>query len=142
MLAASGTSHNMRERGKDKKQRKTDCGGGGEREGGGSHIAHLQAVNNLEEHWGDKNEDEHKTLAAFDLELELHQCTSQSGESFLPLSLFLTQPSSLPPFLQIAAHLCFCSSASLCVGEEVALRYSCFTSQSMKLSRKADNSVP
>lgn len=95
MLAASGTSHNMRERGKDKKQRKTDCGGGGEREGGGSHIAHLQAVNNLEEHWGDKNEDEHKTLAAFDLELELHQCTSQSGESFLPLSLFLTQPSSL-----------------------------------------------
>lgn len=27
---------------------------GGERKGGGSHIAHLQAVNNLEEHWGDE----------------------------------------------------------------------------------------
>lgn len=25
-----------------------------ESEGGGSHIAHLQAVNNLEEHWGDE----------------------------------------------------------------------------------------
>lgn len=43
--------------GNNKTQRATwSEGGESEREGGGSHIAHLQAVNNLEEHWGDETE--------------------------------------------------------------------------------------
>ena len=52
----------------------------------------------------------------------------------LSLSLFL------PPSLSLFPLFCS-SSASLCVREETAVRYSCFASHSMKLNRMADNSV-
>lgn len=42
-----------REKGRDGKQRDGEEGRGGGG-GGGSHTARLQAVNNLEEHWGDE----------------------------------------------------------------------------------------
>ncbi|KAK5933053.1 hypothetical protein CgunFtcFv8_004711 [Champsocephalus gunnari] len=45
LFIASDTSSHMRDRGADGNQRRSD---------GGSHIANLQAVNNLEAHWGDE----------------------------------------------------------------------------------------
>lgn len=41
-------------RNRDRKKQRAMQSEGGERKGGGSHIAHLQAVNNLEEHWRDE----------------------------------------------------------------------------------------
>lgn len=59
LFVASDSSSHMRDTGRDGKQRKRETESnveerGGESKGGGSHIAHLQAVNNLEEHWGDE----------------------------------------------------------------------------------------
>lgn len=57
MLAASETSRHGRERKEWETARERQSAAwseGGERRGGGGHIAHLQAVNNLEEHWGDE----------------------------------------------------------------------------------------
>lgn len=108
---------------------------GGERRGAGSHIARLRAVNNLEEHWGDETKMNTKHWQRLTQSCsyisEYHRAES-SPSAALPPSL---PPPRLPSFF-------FCSSsASLCVWEETAVRYSCFASHSMKLNRIADNSA-
>lgn len=101
-----------------------------ESERGGSHIAHLQAVNNLEEHWETRRRWTQNTgsvwprAAATSVHITERRALSRSSSRFPLFSLFCS------------------SSASLCVREETAVRYSCFTSRSMKLNRMADNSVP